>query len=316
MRDRSKAFLERLGSDYVHVVDGGMGTMLYSKGIFINRCFDELNLSAPDLVRSVHEEYLAAGAEIIETNTFGANRFKLRPHGLEEKLLEINIAGTRLAREVAGERALVAGSIGPLGSPLKAIARKQSKEAFEAFSEQARALAEGEADLLIIETISDLEEIGLAIKAAKEVCDLPIIASVTLGDDNNTVFGHTPEECVACIEEWGADAVGVNCSTGPGPILDSLKRMAAVSRIPLSAMPNAAVRHAQCRHPTARRGAIHLPIEPGVHGRIRQALHSASGHPHHWRLLRNIPAAHQGNPFCGARPAACRSPGNRRSAPV
>jgi methionine synthase I (cobalamin-dependent)/5,10-methylenetetrahydrofolate reductase len=240
MNKKSREFLDRLASDYVFVADGAMGTMLYSKGIFINRCFDELNLSAPDLVKEVHEEYLAAGAEIIETNSYGANRFKLRPHGFEEKLREINIAAARLAREVAGERALVAGSIGPLNpSPLKAIAQKRADDVYEAFREQAEALAEGGVDLLIIETISDLDELRLAIKACKEVCDLPLIASITHNEDNKTVFGDTPEECVAGVEQWGADIAGVNCSTGPRSMLVSLERMAAVSNLPFSAMPNA-----------------------------------------------------------------------------
>jgi methionine synthase I (cobalamin-dependent)/5,10-methylenetetrahydrofolate reductase len=236
----TSVFLERLASDYVYVADGAMGTMLYAKGIYINRCFDELNLSAPELVMEIHEEYLSAGAEIIETNSYGANRFKLRPHGFEDKLREINIAAARLARAAAGGRALVAGSIGPLNpSPLKAIAQKRADDVYEAFRDQAEALAEGGVDLLIIETINDLDELRLAIKACKDVCDLPLVASVTHNEDNRTVFGDTPEECVAGIEQWGADVAGVNCSTGPRAMLISLERMAAVSKLPFSAMPNA-----------------------------------------------------------------------------
>ncbi|HUX07227.1 MAG TPA: bifunctional homocysteine S-methyltransferase/methylenetetrahydrofolate reductase [Acidobacteriota bacterium] len=240
MKSKSHEFADRLASDYVYVADGAMGTMLYAKGIFINRCFDELNLSAPDLVKEIHQEYVAAGAEIIETNTYGANRFKLRPHGFEEKLRDINIAAARLAREVATDRALVAGSMGPLApSPLKAMAQRRAEDVYDAFHEQVEALAEGGVDLLIIETISDLDELRLAIKACKDVCDLPIIASVTHNEDNKTVFGDTPEECAAGIEQWGADVAGVNCSTGPRAMLASLQRMGAVTKLPFSAMPNA-----------------------------------------------------------------------------
>jgi len=239
MKRRSREFLERLGSEHVFVADGAMGTMLYAKGVFINRCFDELNLSAPEMVLEVHREYLAAGAEILETNTFAANRFKLRPYGLEEKLREINIAGARLARETAGERALVAASVGPLGPPLKAVAQKRREGAAAAFREQIEALAEGGVDLVLIETMSDLDELKIAIDAARAVCDLPVIAHVTVNDDATTVFGDTPEECAAGIAQWGADAGGANCSVGPKVMLEALERMAAVSDIPLSAMPNA-----------------------------------------------------------------------------
>ena len=234
-----KEFRERLAGDHVFVADGAMGTMLYAKGIFINRCFDELNLSSPDLVRAIHEEYIAAGAEIIETNTYGANRFKLRPYGYEDTVREINLAGVKIAREASEGHVLVAGSIGPLEAPLKAIAQKRSDEAFAAFREQATALAEGGVDLIAIETISDLDELRLAIEAAKQVCDLPVIASVTLNDDSETVFGDTPEECASVIEAAGADVAGVNCSTGPRALLQSVRRMGAVSKMPLSAMPNA-----------------------------------------------------------------------------
>jgi methionine synthase I (cobalamin-dependent)/5,10-methylenetetrahydrofolate reductase len=239
MAQQQREFLDKLHSDHVFVADGAMGTMLYTKGVFINTCFDQLNLSAPDLVREVHSEYLAAGAEILETNTYGANRYKLRAHGFESRLREINIAGARLAREVAGERCLVAGSVGPLGSTLQAIAQKDKEGTAAAFREQMEALAEGGVDLLIIETISDLDELRLAIEAARAVCGLPVVACVTLNDEGKTVYGDTAEECVAGIEQWSADAAGINCGTGPRATLAALERMAAVSDIPLSAMPNA-----------------------------------------------------------------------------
>jgi homocysteine S-methyltransferase len=239
MTEKSKEFLQRLGEDHVFVADGAMGTLLYSRGVFINRCFDELNLSSPDLVKEVHEDYLAAGAEIIETNTYAANRFKLAPHGFRRKLRDINIAGTRIAREAAGDSAIVAGSVGPLGQPLVAPAQKNPDEVFEAFKEQIEALAEGGVDIIAIETMSDLDEVSLAVKAAKAVCDLPVIASVTYTDDKQTIYGDTPAEAVAVMENAGADVVGVNCSIGPKLVLECAEAMSRRTKRPISAMPNA-----------------------------------------------------------------------------
>lgn len=239
MSNRSQEFLEKIAGDQIFVADGAMGTLLYAKGIFINRCFDELNLSQPDLVKEVHREYLAAGAEIIETNTYGANSFKLAPHGFRRKTREINLAGARLAREEAGERALVAGSVGPLGRALVAVAQKSGDEAHAAFREQIEALAEGGVDLLIIETMSDLDELTIAIRAAREVCDLPVVASVTFKDDHSTVFGDTPQEAARVIAAAGADVAGANCSIGPKVTLECIERMRVATSLPLSAMPNA-----------------------------------------------------------------------------
>lgn len=239
MSTRSKEFLEKIAGDHIYVADGAMGTLLYAKGIFINRCFDELNLSQPELVKEVHREYLAAGAEIIETNTYGANSFKLAPHGFRRKVREINRAGAQLAREEAGERALVAGSVGPLGRALVAVAQRNQDEARIAFREQIEALAEGGVDLIVIETMSDLDELTIAIREARQVCDLPVVASVTFKDDHSTVFGDTPQEAARVIAAAGADVAGANCSIGPKVTLECIERMRVASSLPLSAMPNA-----------------------------------------------------------------------------
>src|SRR6202163_4517079 len=180
-----KDFRELLESDSIHVFDGAMGTMLYAKGVYINRCYDELNLSNPDLVREVHGEYVRAGAEIIETNTFGATSHNLNQYGLEGSLREINIAAARLAREAAGDRAHVAGAIGPLGLRIEPYGPTSYDEAKDLFKAQAEALLEGGVDLFIVETFSDLSEIQQAIRAVREISDLPIIAQMTIMTDGN-----------------------------------------------------------------------------------------------------------------------------------
>jgi methionine synthase / methylenetetrahydrofolate reductase(NADPH) len=223
--------------------DGAMGTLLYAKGIFINRSYDELNLSQPDLIRGVHHEYLQAGAEIIETNTFGANSFRLGRHSLADKVGEINRTGVRLAREAAKSFDVwVAGSVGPLGTRIEPLGKTSFQEARDAFREQIAALAEAEADLLILETFGYLEEIHQAILAAREVdASLPIVAQVTIDEDGNCLDGSDPETFAPKIVEWGADVIGCNCSVGPVAMLDAIERVRAVTSLPLSAQPNAGV---------------------------------------------------------------------------
>jgi methionine synthase / methylenetetrahydrofolate reductase(NADPH) len=227
--------------------DGAMGTSLYARGIFINRCYDELNLSQPELVRTIHEEYLQAGAEIIETNTFGANALRLQRYGLRDRVAEINRAGAELARKAvnqlaekqAGE-AWVAGAIGPLGVHLEPLGKIGLGEAREAFAEQIRGLAEGGVDLLVIETVSALNEAEQAILAARSVApSLPVMVMVTVDEDANCLDGATPETAAARLTEWGADAIGCNCSVGPATVLTAIERMATASNLPLVAMPNA-----------------------------------------------------------------------------
>lgn len=231
---------ERL-KDSVLLLDGAMGTMLYSKGIFINQCFDELNLSRPDLVKEIHREYVNAGADCIETNTFGANRFKLGKHGVEKKLVAINRSGAALAREVAGDNILVAGSMGPLGVRLEPWGPLSFQEAREAFGEQAMALNQGGADLIILETFMDLSEMQQAIHGVQEACRLPIIASMTIGDDGNSHFGTSPESFTQMLDQWGADVIGLNCSVGPQIMMETLKRVIKSTTKPTSVMPNAGI---------------------------------------------------------------------------
>jgi homocysteine S-methyltransferase len=234
-----QTFKDLLDSDRAYIFDGAMGTMLYSKGIYINRSYDELNLVAADLVREVHSEYVRAGADIIETNTFGANANKLQPYGLEASMHEINVKAARIAREAAGDRALVAGAVGPLGIRIEPYGPTSFDEAKKMFSDQIAALLEGGVDLLIIETFSDLSEIHQAIKAARELCDLPIVAQVTIQMDGNMLFGATPEVFTPKLADWGADVIGLNCGVGPAIVLTAIEKMHGLTDRKLSAQPNA-----------------------------------------------------------------------------
>jgi len=239
LESRAKEFRARL-RDHVLVADGAMGTVLYSKGIFINRCFDELNLSMPALVKETHQEYVKAGAEILETNTFGANRTRLAAFGFADKLKAINQAGVRIAREAAGEVAFVAGAMGPLGVRIEPLGSMSFAEARAIFREQAEALVQAGVDLLILETFSDLNEIREAIFAAREAAgDMVIIAQVTIDDSGNMPDGTAPETYTQKLNEWPADVIGLNCSVGPKATLETIERMMRYSDKPMSAMPNA-----------------------------------------------------------------------------
>jgi homocysteine S-methyltransferase len=233
-----KPFLEAL-DDRVLVCDGAMGTMLYAKGVFINKSFDALNLTQPDLVAEVHQEYVRAGADIIETNTFGANRIKLGSFGLGDKLHAINAQGAKLARHAARDSAYVAGAIGPLGIRIEPWGKTSVEDARGFFLEQARALADGGVDLFILETFRDLNEIGAAIDAIRSFSTLPIVAQMTTEEDGNTLDGTPPEKFAPELERRGATVIGVNCAVGPAPMLDTIERMAAVTTLKLSAQPNA-----------------------------------------------------------------------------
>jgi methionine synthase I (cobalamin-dependent)/5,10-methylenetetrahydrofolate reductase len=223
----------------VLVCDGAMGTMLYGKGIFLNQSFDELNVKQPDLVAEVHQAYVRAGADVIETNTFGANRVKLGTFGLADRLAAINTQGARIARHAAREQAYVAGAIGPLGIRVEPWGKTGVDEAEEIFREQARALLAGGVDLFILETFRDVNEIGAAIRAVRSLCDLPIVAQITTEEDGNSLDGVAPETFVPELERAGAHVVGVNCSVGPAGMLETVERMARVATVRLSAQPNA-----------------------------------------------------------------------------
>jgi len=223
--------------------DGAMGTLLYAKGIFINRSYDELNLSQPDLIRGIHHEYLQAGAEIIETNTFGANSFRLGRHSLADKVRDVNRAGARLAREAAKSFDVwVAGSVGPLGTRIEPLGKTSFQEARDAFRAQIEALREGGVDLLILETFGYLEEIHQAMLAAREVApSLPLVAQVTIDEDGNCLDGSDPETFAPKLAEWGADVIGCNCSVGPVAMLGAIERVRAATSLPLAAQPNAGI---------------------------------------------------------------------------
>src|SRR5215469_7293327 len=223
--------------------DGAMGTLLYAKGIFINRSYDELNLSQPDLIRGAHHDYLQAGAEIIETNTFGANSFRLSRYGLGDKVREINLAGAKLAKEVAKSfDGWVAGSVGPLGVRIEPLGKTSFSEARQAFREQIAALLKASVDLIILETFGYLEELHQAYMAARELdSKIPVIAQVTVDEDANCLDGSTPEVFAPRLESWGVDVIGCNCSVGPVAMLEAMERVGANTSLPLSAQPNAGI---------------------------------------------------------------------------
>src|SRR3984893_9525512 len=235
-------FLARIKQSPV-LCDGAMGTLLYAKGIFINRSYDELNVSQPDLIRGIHHEYLQAGAEIIETNTFGGNSFRLTRHSLADKVHDINHAGVRIARDAAKSfEAWVPGSVGPLGSRIEPLGKTSFQEAREAFRQQIAVLVEGGVDLLILETFGYLEEIHQALLAARDVsASLPIVAQVTIDEDGNCLDGSDPQTFVPKLVEWGADVIGCNCSVGPVAMLDVMERVRAATSLPLAAQPNAGI---------------------------------------------------------------------------
>src|SRR6478752_6028794 len=238
----SAKFLARIKQSPV-LCDGAMGTLLYAKGVFINRSYDELNLSQPELIRGIHHDYLQAGAEIIETNTFGANSFRLARHSVADKVRDINRAGVRLAREAAKSFDVwVAGSVGPLGTRIEPLGKTSYQEARDAFREQIQALVESGVDLLILETFGYLEEIHQALLAARDVHpSIPLVAQVTIDEDGNCLDGSDPQTFSPKLGEWGADVIGCNCSVGPVAMLDAMERVRALTSLPLAAQPNAGI---------------------------------------------------------------------------
>ena len=230
--------LEELGKRIL-VMDGAMGTQLMERGVRPEDCFDAVNINKPDIVEAVHKAYVDAGADIIETNTFGANRIKLLDYGLDKKVKEINVAAAQLARKAMGDKGFVCGSIGPLGKMLDPLGEITFDQAYDTFAEQAKALEEGGVDVVSIETISDLQEMRAAVIAVKNETKLPVIASLTYDDGEKTIYGTTPEVAVAVLEALGVDVIGANCSTGPEGMLKVCRKLLVVSCKSIMVMPNA-----------------------------------------------------------------------------
>jgi methionine synthase I (cobalamin-dependent)/5,10-methylenetetrahydrofolate reductase len=241
--DRFRDFIQ---DDRVRVFDGAMGTMIYTRGVYINRCYDELNLSSPDLIGDIHREYIKAGAEIIETNTYGASRLKLAQQGLAEKLTDINVAAAKLARsaaESAKHDVFVAGAVSPLGVRIEPYGPTSVDEAKDLFREQVEALLEGGVDCFVLETFQDLAEMHQAIRAVRELCDHAIFAQMTINDHGETAYGTAPEIFTQRLDQWlnkeEGDIIGLNCSVGPQIILEAIEKMRPLTTRRLSAQPNA-----------------------------------------------------------------------------
>jgi homocysteine S-methyltransferase len=234
-----KDFIQAIADSHVYLFDGAMGTMLYSKGVFINKCYDELNLRNPEIVLDVHRQYVKAGAEIIETNTYGANRVKLRGFGIEQDLVDINRRGVELARQAAGDTVYVAGAMGPLGIRIEPYGPTSLEEARDYFREQAQALRDAGVDLFVLETMSNVAEMEQGIMAIRDVCSLPIIAQMTVGPDGVTIYGDRASAVAKRLDRAGADVIGLNCSVGPDVMLDAVEEIASVTAKKISCQPNA-----------------------------------------------------------------------------
>ncbi|MCI0337160.1 MAG: bifunctional homocysteine S-methyltransferase/methylenetetrahydrofolate reductase [Acidobacteria bacterium] len=239
-------FREFIQEDRVRVFDGAMGTMIYAKGVYINRCYDELNLSSPDLILEIHREYIKAGAEIIETNTYGASRLKLAQQGLEEQLIDINLKAAKLARraiESAKHDVFIAGAVSPLGVRIEPYGPTSVDEAKDLFKEQIQALLEGGVDCFVLETFHDLTEMQQAVRAVRELCDHVIFAQMTINDHGETAFGSSPEIFTQRLDQWFnkdlGDVIGLNCSVGPQVILEAIEKMRPHTTRRLAAQPNA-----------------------------------------------------------------------------
>ncbi|RLD71229.1 MAG: bifunctional homocysteine S-methyltransferase/methylenetetrahydrofolate reductase [Bacteroidetes bacterium] len=221
------------------LLDGAMGSLIYEKGVFIDKCYDELNLSRPELIGSIHEEYVRAGSRVIETNTYGANRFKLKSHNLLDQIEEINLKGVALARQSAGDEVYVAGSMGPSGQEIEPWGDTTLEEVFEGYAEQARILNQAVVDLFILETFQDIREMEQAIKAIKSVSGLPVVAMMTVGEDGLTRYGVDLEDVTNALTKSEASVIGLNCTVGPKPMLDFVEQMGRLTDKPLCLMPNA-----------------------------------------------------------------------------
>lgn len=242
MRPGDGVLLRELLGERVLFLDGALGTEFYKRGVFINRCYDELNLTNPELVSAVHRDYVAAGADLITTNTFGSNRVRLQPFGLEQRARDITRAGVRLAREAAGKKALVLGSLGPTGARLTPVGRLTPGQAYAAFRDQATSLLEGGVDAVLCETFTSLAELWQAVRAVRDLDrKVPLITCLSFSFDaqGRVLEGEDPAHAASVMGQWEVDALGANCSSGPKAVLDAIERMAQVTMKPLVAAPNA-----------------------------------------------------------------------------
>ncbi len=225
--------------DHVVLMDGAMGTYIYEKGIFIDKCYDEVNLTRPDLIQTIHKEYLDAGSKIIETNTFGANRISLKKHYLADKIESINIEGARLAKEAAGDDAWIAGSMGPLGVEIEPYGDLSEKEVAKIYAEQAGYLYKGNVDLFILETFRNVDEILAAIKGVKSASNLPVLAMMTINSEGTTSYGLSVREVIQKLNDAPVEMIGINCTTGPKSMLDFLESVNSYTEKPFAIVPNA-----------------------------------------------------------------------------
>jgi methionine synthase I (cobalamin-dependent) len=235
----TRSLAELIGDERVHVIDGAMGTMLYSHGVFVHVCYDELNLTQPELVRDIHTAYVKAGAEILETNTFGANPVKLSSYNLDGDTERVNTAAARVAREAAGTRVCVVGAIGPLGIRIEPFGPTSRDEAEAYYGRQVEGLLAGDVDGFILETFSDVDELHAAYRAVRARSALPVIAQMTIVESGKTAYGTDVESIAERLTAIEADVVGLNCAVGPAGMLEAIERMATVTDRPLSAQPNA-----------------------------------------------------------------------------
>ena len=233
-----KYFIKYLDNNIV-LFDGGMGTEIYDRGFFINKCYDAVTLKSPDIIREIHQNYIDAGADVIETNTFGANRDKLSKYGLEDRVEKINRKGAEIALEIASDKVWVAGSIGPLRKRLAPLGEISEKEVYEIFHQQLKVLIETGVDLIILETFTDIKELLIAIKCAKKIRDIPIIAQMTINQDGKTLYGHTVDLITEKLNNSETDVIGLNCTIGPRKMLPAIDKMVRLTDKPISVMPNA-----------------------------------------------------------------------------
>lgn len=275
---------QQLLAEGVVVMDGAMGTLLQQRGISPGHPFDFANVTHPALVEAIHQEYVDAGSHLIETNTYGANRFKLSVHGLNDRVVEINRAGVAVARRAAGDRALVAGAMGPTGRHLAPIGKVQPEEASKAFLEQAQALLDAGVDLFLLETFADMDELHLAVEAVHSLCDLPIIAQKTFIEDGEALAAGLPRRVAERVAGWGVAAFGANCTNGPQRMLNIVRSLADVSDIPLSALPTAGL-------PQLIDGQIAYDATPRIFCPLRPPDRGSRRAPC-GRLLRHHPGAY------------------------